>query len=160
MSVTASELSEHYSELEERFSVVEAPDMAMLVVPNGNAGRAFHRWFHLKEGYSCDLLDHVLAETGLAERKRLTILDPFVGGGTTLISAGEWALADEGRSVRGVGIERNPFLGFLSRTKAEAFVAGELKVATRPQVKGGRVSVPALSTFRTATTSTPSSATS
>jgi len=141
-------LSEHYSELEERFSVVEAPEMAMLVVPNGNAGRAFHRWFHLKEGYSCDLLDHVLVETGLAKRERLTILDPFVGGGTTLISAGEWALADEGRSVQAVGIERNPFLGFLSRTKAEAFVAGEFEVAARPQVKGGRVSVPALSTFR------------
>jgi hypothetical protein len=148
VSLRASELSEHYGEIEGRFDVVEAPDMATLVVPNGNAGRAFHRWFHLKEGYSCDLLDRVLTETGLVERERLTIIDPFVGGGTTLISAAEWALAAEGRSVRAVGIERNPFLAFLSRAKAEAFVAGELDVAARPQVKGGRVSLPALSTFR------------
>lgn len=148
MPLTSIDLQAHYSDLEQRFSVVDAPEMAALVVPNGNASRSFHRWFHLKEGYSCDLLDHVLLETGLANRDRLTILDPFVGGGTTLISAGEWALAKHGRSVRAVGIERNPFLGFLSRTKSQAFVAGALDVTAPPRVKGGRVAIPELSTFR------------
>jgi hypothetical protein len=148
VSLTATDIKDHYADLEGRFSVVETPNMAALVVPNGNANRSFHRWFHLKEGYSCDLLDRVLVETGLNNRQQLTILDPFVGGGTTLISAGEWALADSKRSVRAVGIERNPFLGFLSRTKSQAFVAGELDVTEGPQVKGGRVALPELSTFR------------
>lgn len=150
--MTLEALSRHYRGLEDSYSVVAAPKLAPLVVPNGNADRAFHRWFHLKEGYSCDLLAAVLGEAGLQNADELTILDPFVGGGTTLISAGEWAGACAGRRVRAAGIERNPFLSFLARAKAEGFMSdAEIPLGTAPPLRPGRAPAPPnLSTFANA----------
>jgi hypothetical protein len=149
--VTSTRLDRHYQSLEHRFKLSEAPDLGALVVPNGNADRPFHRWFHLKEGYSCDLLAHVLDQTGLRDRTELAILDPFVGGGTTIVSAAEWARSEPGRRVNAVGIERNPFLAFLAATKAEALVAAnEIIIGGPPDPVGMAETLPGLSTFRNA----------
>jgi hypothetical protein len=146
--MTASKLDQHYRRLECRYELAESPTLGALVVPNGNAERPFHRWFHLKEGYSCDLLEHVLSQTELQDRKRLTILDPFVGGGTTLVSAADWAQSHPGRHVAAVGIERNPFLSFLSRAKAEAVSATDVAIGPAPKISGRAEALPLLSTFR------------
>lgn len=41
------------------------------------------------------------------------VLDPFCGSGTTIVEAARWGW-------QGVGIEANPFLGFVARTKAHS----------------------------------------
>lgn len=146
--MTASKLDRHYSTLERRYDLRESPALGALVVPNGNAERPFHRWFHLKEGYSCDLLEHVLGQTELQDRAKLAILDPFVGGGTTLVSAADWAQSHPGRHVAAVGIERNPFLAFLSRSKTEAVRTTDVVIGRAPKISGRAEVLPQLSTFR------------
>lgn len=69
-----------------------------------------HRWYEFKEGFSAALVDEALRSASGRQKDALTILDPFSGCGTTLlssISAGH----------RAVGIEVNPFLTFASRAK-------------------------------------------
>jgi hypothetical protein len=146
--MTASKLDRHYRALERRYDIAESPTLGALVVPNGNAERPFHRWFHLKEGFSCDLLEHVLSQTELQDRTELAILDPFVGGGTTMVSAADWAQLQPGRHVAAVGIERNPFLAFLSRSKTEAVSATDIVVGRAPKIRGRAEAIPQLSTFR------------
>jgi hypothetical protein len=115
-----TDLSAHYEKLEAELNVVEGPDFASLVVPNGNHAQAVHRWFHFKEGFSCDLFNRLDDDFGLAERTSLSVLDPFLGSGTTLLSALDWAAAHPTIDVTAVGIERNPFLYLLSHAKIEA----------------------------------------
>jgi hypothetical protein len=146
--VKGTGLERHYSGLERRYDLVEAMELGELVVPNGNAERPFHRWFHLKEGYSCDLLSYVLGATGLEARDELAILDPFAGGGTTMVSAAEWAQSKRNRRVHALGIERNPFLAFLAQVKADALTAVEVTVGSATAPRGRAVPLPELSTFR------------
>lgn len=68
-----------------------------------------HRWYEFKEGFSEELVREAIYETSVGSRS-LRILDPFVGSGTTLVTAGQ-----SGHEV--TGIEVNPFLAFASRAK-------------------------------------------
>lgn len=114
------EIIEHYENIERRFPLTFNPDYGNLVVPNGNAREPIHRWFHVKEGFSSRLLQHVLEDTGLFSRPSLSILDSFVGGGTTVVSALTLDKVRQTLPVTAYGIERNPFLGFVARTKTLA----------------------------------------
>lgn len=77
---------------------------------NFSANRALprHRWFEFKEGYSSELV--AIACGDQRSNRRIRLLDPFMGSGTALVSAG--AL---GHSA--MGIEVNPFLHFAARAK-------------------------------------------
>src|ERR1700733_13734435 len=68
-----------------------------------------HRWYHIKEAFSPVLLDRVL-EMGPRSGGRAVIIDPFCGSGTVPLFASL-------RDMEGIGIEVNPFLAFVSRTK-------------------------------------------
>jgi hypothetical protein len=116
----SNELIRYYENLEQRFSLTFNPDYGNLVAPNGNAGEPIHRWFHVKEGFSSRLLQHVLEDTGLLSRPSLSLLDSFVGGGTTVVSALTLDEVRQNLPVTAYGIERNPFLGFVARTKVLA----------------------------------------
>ena len=79
-----------------------------------------HRWFHLKEGFSCDLLEQVVRDVGFSSGRRLRILDPFAGGGTTAVSACDLVTGGK-RNVECVhGIETNPFLRLVAHAKLAA----------------------------------------
>ncbi len=67
-----------------------------------------HRWYPTKEAFSPYLVERAILETGCKEEK--VILDPFCGSGTVPLVAA-------GLGLRAVGIEVNPFLAFVSRTK-------------------------------------------
>ena len=144
------DLRKHYECLEKRYRASPDCRYATLVVPNGNASQPFHRWFHLKEGFSSDLLRQVLADCGLAERKDLVLLDPFAGVGTAIVSG----LQLDGH-VEAHGIERNPFLHLVAETKVRAMTEElpELRKFFGDVVRAVEVNavspdaVPALSTF-------------
>lgn len=144
------DLQEHYERLQKRYRADWDSRYATLVVPNGNAGEPFHRWFHLKEGFSSGLLSQVLVDTGLAGRNELVVLDPFAGVGTAVVS-GLQLEAD----VKAYGIERNPFLHLVAATKIRGmteevsgvrhFVREVVRAVELERASPDRV--PALSTF-------------
>jgi len=73
-----------------------------------SAGYSRHRWYFFKEGFSPSLVDFAIENAKL--RQGSLIVDPFCGSGTVPLQA---AL----KGFRGHGIEVNPFLAFVARTK-------------------------------------------
>src|SRR5687767_10717288 len=68
-----------------------------------------HRWYEFKEGFSEQLVSEAINHVAV-DPKKVRILDPFVGSGTSLVTAGRLGL-------QAVGIEVNPFLSFAARAK-------------------------------------------
>lgn len=68
-----------------------------------------HRWYEFKEGFSEQLV-HEAIKSVAEGSKKVRILDPFVGSGTSLVTAGRIG-------HQAVGIEVNPFLAFAARAK-------------------------------------------
>ena len=58
-----SALQQHYWRIQAGFALDETGQSRSLVVPNGNACAPVHRWVHLKEAFSSDLLKKVVADT-------------------------------------------------------------------------------------------------
>ncbi|MFE7968004.1 hypothetical protein ACFU0X_34055 [Streptomyces cellulosae] len=114
----------HYEALESSWHVVDGClHYERLVVPTGNAESSFHRWFHLKEAFSGEMLPTVIKQLGQDAVDGLRILDCFAGGGTTLVS-GLKASSQYRNGMDVVGIERNPFLHHISQSKLRALLAG------------------------------------
>lgn len=68
-----------------------------------------HRWYEFKEGFSEQLVTKAISQVATGSKK-VRILDPFAGSGTSLVTAGRSGL-------QAVGIEVNPFLAFAARAK-------------------------------------------
>lgn len=66
-----------------------------------------HRWLEFKEGYSAELVKLACDES---TKRKVRLVDPFMGSGTAMVSAGFL-----GHS--GAGIEVNPFLHFAASAK-------------------------------------------
>ena len=79
---------------------------------SSNADLPRHRWFDFKEGFSERLVREAVGDV-TGERRRVRILDPFAGSGTTLVAAGRMGLECE-------GIEVNPFLASAAKAKCVA----------------------------------------
>ncbi|MFD4646025.1 hypothetical protein [Streptomyces sp. NPDC058441] len=146
----------HYKTLEAEWNSVDGSlEFERLVVPTGNNDSAYHRWFHLKEAFSVDLLPSILKRLSLEGKRELRILDCFAGGGTTLVSALE--MQPQTRVIA-TGIEQNPFLHHVSNTKVKSLQAGRtLALQLRESFKDVKriytsdllykAKTPALSTF-------------
>jgi hypothetical protein len=119
-----TKLLQHYDHLEATYTVTDRiNDYAQLVIPSGNAQEPYHRWFHFKEGFSHQLLPRLLKDEGWAFDSSLTLLDPFLGSGTSLVSAAQLA-RDEDFSAQLIGCERNPVIFRIAAAKTAAAVAG------------------------------------
>jgi hypothetical protein len=82
---------------------------------NGNKNQPIHRWFTYKEGFSSELLSWVCNATNLNLNDIDSLLDPYLGVATSLLSA---QLTYRGtHALTLVGVERNPFAAFASRAK-------------------------------------------
>ena len=77
-----------------------------------NRNQALHRWVPWIAGFSGSFVEGVLNEFG-GKRRRLRVLDPFAGVGTTLIEALR-------RGHEAVGFEINPYAALACRAKARA----------------------------------------
>jgi len=104
-----------YRGIETSFPLGSCPALGRLVVATSNENSPVHRWFRFKEGFSSDLLATVVRTLTPDLGGQIRLLDPFCGVGTTLLAAQE--LAAEGLSISAIGIERNPFIAFVARTK-------------------------------------------
>ena len=113
-------LQRHYGRLQARFALEENGRYRSLVAPNGNAIAPVHRWFHLKEAFSADLVAQVVADTRLQNQSSLRVLDPFAGVGTTAISLANLAARRELRRVTFHGFECNPFIHLVGAAKLTA----------------------------------------
>ena len=116
-------LRQHYRRLEARFALDESGQYRALVVPNGNACAPIHRWFHLKEAFSSDLLRQVVADTSLQGQPSLRVLDPFAGAGTTAVSLADLTAQHVLRQVTFYGFECNPFIQLVGTAKLTAMQA-------------------------------------
>jgi DNA modification methylase len=67
-----------------------------------------HRWYFFKEAFSPMIVDHAIDDACL--KKGDLVVDPFCGSGTAPLQAAV-------RGLKGHGIEVNPFLAFVARTK-------------------------------------------
>ena len=115
-------LAAHYERLQSSLPVVEDSVFGPLVVPNGNAAAPVHRWFHLKESFSADLLSALLARLGMTNKTDLSLIDPYAGVATALVSAlgAVTAKGEERQFSRVLGVERNPFLHLVASTKVRS----------------------------------------
>lgn len=125
--VESTAVGQHWAQVSSDWEVERSPHLGRLVVPTGNATAPVHRWFHLKEAYSKDLLPAVLEmvpNVTPADRS-LSIVDPFSGVGTSMLSAIDLKRDGKLSSLRGVGIEVNPFLHFIGEVKARSAISGK-----------------------------------
>ena len=102
---------DEYKRMEQQFNVVY-PDSdnatyTSLLNYSDDLGKPFQRWYRYKEGFSIDLVKHLIRE--YSNRKGI-ILDPFLGSGSTILAAREMG-------YEGIGYEVNPFSFFLSECK-------------------------------------------
>ena len=78
-----------YETLENKF-IINYPDKegatyTSLLNFSKNLNTPFQRWYRYKEGYSIELVDYLINK--YCKNPNGTILDPFLGSGTTILAA-------------------------------------------------------------------------
>ena len=105
-----------YKLYEEKFNVIypESNNATYVSLMNysDEMDKPFQRWYRYKEGYSTELVKAIIKEYNANPEG--TILDPFMGSGTTLLAASKLGL-------KSIGFEVNPFSFFLSRLKLKNY---------------------------------------
>lgn len=106
-----------YHDEEHSLPLLHEPNLASKVIFGNNDTEPVHGWFRFKEGFSAGLLPELLTRMEPELGSDFRMLDPFCGAGTTLLSAQE--LSAKGFQIAATGIERNPFISFVARTKVQ-----------------------------------------
>lgn len=120
MNSAITQLLNLYTNLEKNFTLIDSTQTyADLVTASTNRQFPVQRWFHLKEAYSLDLLETLLFEWNIPLSSIRRILDPFCGTGTSLLAAQKLAKRLDSKNLLAIGLERNPFLHFVSHTKLQ-----------------------------------------
>lgn len=118
MKKSITKLLRRYAALEKRYYVINvSTKYADLVTAATNHLYPVQRWFHFKEGFSLELLETLIADWNIKTKDVQRVLDPFCGTGTTLLSIQKLAKKTGQHDMQAVGLERNPFLHFVSHTK-------------------------------------------
>ena len=138
-----------YNELESRIEVEAAAngELRHLCDAARNLALPIHSWYNLKEAFSADFPEWVvdyLART--YDFRPSAVLDPFVGGGTTVVSLTR-------RDIPVAGVEYNPFIAWVAQAKLDwqDYNPGEIVNAlgqlTFDIPRGIRLDWPELTTF-------------
>jgi len=88
-----------------------------------------HRWYYYKEGFSPNLVEQAIEQTGLS--KDDLVIDPFNGSGTTTLTSSILG-------YRSIGIEVNPFTAFLASAKVESSTTTELLKVEKSLIKASK----------------------
>jgi len=89
-----------------------------LISPVRDNDRAVYNWHAFKHSYSKDLVVELVKEFGLKEKS--WVLDPFCGGGTTLLACKELGISSKGYDIL-------PFSVFLTNVKTRTYKPDELR---------------------------------
>lgn len=73
-----------------------------------------HRWFNFIAGFSPEFVNACIAMTNAESKTQKTVLDPFSGCGTTLVSASLLG-------CNSIGYEPHPFFAIISEAKANSY---------------------------------------
>lgn len=92
--------------------------LSHLISPRRDFNNPIYNWHSFKHSYSKDLVDTVISEFKL--KRGAWIMDPFCGGGTTLLACKQAALNAH-------GIDILPFSVFLSNVKTKDYDIKKLK---------------------------------
>lgn len=101
--------------LESGIKVLGYPEFGKLVSYSPTSKLPIHRWFKYREGYSVDLIDHIIEE-----RKEKVVLDPFCGSGTSLLSS-------KLHNIESIGIDINPLSTFISTIKTQYYEKNDVE---------------------------------
>ncbi len=106
-------------------------DLGELATFKGNRDLPVYRWFYYKEGFSRGLVEYFFQELGAPN----TVLDPFMGVGTTLLYAKETGIPSAGLDVLPIAL-------FVSKVKTQGYVVEEAEKWIRwfLQLKPGKAS--------------------
>ena len=97
--------------------IIDKVNLGPIISPRNNQNIPIHNWYSFKHGFSRELAVHLIKNFGLSEGA--CVLDPFCGGGTTLLTCKELGI-----NARGFDIL--PFSVFLSRVKIGDYEYDEL----------------------------------
>ena len=97
--------------------IVEKSELRPLISPHRNQNIRIHNWHSFKHGYSTELAENLVSHFDLM--KGSWVLDPFCGGGTTLLTCKELGINSRGFDIL-------PFSVFLTNVKIEDFDDKEL----------------------------------
>lgn len=114
------------------YRFTESLEWKTWVTPRESKEKAIHQWYLFPHSFTGDLVHALLEEWSLGPDD--TILDPFVGAGTTLLAAKE-------KHVPGCGYDLSPLAVLAANTKVAAFTGGRLRrtwVALRNALKDAR----------------------
>ncbi|OGH98162.1 MAG: hypothetical protein A2039_02820 [Candidatus Melainabacteria bacterium GWA2_34_9] len=96
----------------------KAAQYGPLISPARDRETPIYNWHAFKHSYSRDLVKGLAIEFGL--KKGAWVLDPFCGGGTTLLACKELGINSEGFDIL-------PFSAFLSNVKTRTYKTSELR---------------------------------
>lgn len=90
----------------------EAPQLRDLVTFVPNKRYPIHNWYYFKEGFSKELVEHFIKNYGIPQGS--TVLDPFCGVGTTLLTCKQ-------NGINSIGFDVCPLFTFISKVKTQDY---------------------------------------
>ena len=103
-----------------KYQITEHAEWRYWVTPKGAKEKAVHRWYLFPHSFTDDLVHTLIDEWGLNDQDK--ILDPFVGAGTTLLTAKEMGIPSDGYDL-------SPLAVLASNTKTATFSRQRLESA-------------------------------
>lgn len=119
-------------------NITDRPGLGPYMTFEHSKEKPIHGWFWYKEGFAPELVEYCLDDCGAR-----SVLDPFCGVGTTLLSA-------KGRGIGSAGVDASALAVFASKTKTDDYDESHLEAALafldrkRPggEASGGREGFP------------------
>lgn len=99
------------------FKTFQLPEFSELVNFRTRIEHPIHRWFFYREGYSPRLVEKLLEREKISKGQK--VLDPFCGGGTTLLVSAQ-------KGIKSTGYEINKFSAFASKVKTRRYTIEDI----------------------------------
>ncbi len=128
MQVCSTKMSAHVI-------LTEKSELGPLISPQRNQRVPIHKWFPYKHGFSRDLATYLIRHCNVREGE--WVLDPFCGGGTTLLACKEAGINAQGYDIL-------PFPVFVSNVKLGDYEPAEIQSALDAFKYGNNKTRPAM----------------